>query len=522
MERYVQIAVRSALAMGLAIGLSGCSIGSLVGAPTPEPWTPPDPTPTTVVAAPTATPAPPQLRTVAVAIGAFNDRRELSGQVTPVLERDLAFRQSGILRNLYVEVGAQVATGQLLAEIDLGTLEDQLRQARINAEQDRRAIDQATARAQIDVRAAEVALASARDRLNALTTPPSATAIAEARAALQRAEAALARTRNDASAVKTRAERALLDRQAELQRVQDAYQQARARLEVENTPEVRALVDQLATAVRAAESAVALAQIEYDTARGNEIAAVQAAEADVELARARLDRLLNGPDQFEVTAAQRAVQQAQIQLDAARQRLTPDPLLVKSLAASDLAIKEIERQIEARRIYAPFDGAITAVDALVGFPVQAEVPVLRLMDNSGLQITVSGLSAEDIERIPNGATVSITFVRYPGRTFTGVVRKTTTMNNPLQAPELHITYNAGDLALVAGDPALVTIDFGQREGVRWLPIEAIRRDGGPHVLVPTENGSQRVDVQLGLIVDGKVEIVSGLEAGELVILPASR
>lgn len=521
MERYVQIAVRSALAMGLVIGLSGCSIGSLVGAPTPEPWTPPAPTPTTVVAAPTATAAPPQLRTVAVAIGAFNDRRELSGQVTPVLERDLAFRQSGILRNLYVEVGAQVTTGQLLAEIDLGTLEDQLRQARINAEQDRRAIDQATARAQIDVRAAEVALASARDRLNALTTPPSATAIAEARAALQRAEAALARTRNDASAIKTRAERALLDRQAELQRAQDAYQQARARLEVENTPEVRALVDQLAAAVRAAESAVALAQIEYDTARGNEIAAVQAAEADVELARARLERLINGPDQFEVTAAQRAVQQAQIQLDAARQRLTPDPLLVKSLAASELAIKEIERQIEARRIYAPFDGAITAVDALVGFPVQAEVPILRLMDNSGLQITVSGLSAEDIERTPNGAAVSITFVRYPGRTFTGVVRKTTTMNNPLQAPELHITYNAGDLALVVGDPALVTIDFGQREDVRWLPIEAIRRDGGPHVLVPTENGSQRVDVQLGLIVDGKVEIVSGLEAGDLVILPAS-
>lgn len=59
-----------------------------------------------MVAAPTATATAPALRTVAVAIGAFNDRRELSGQVTPVLERDLAFRQSGILRNLYVEVGA--------------------------------------------------------------------------------------------------------------------------------------------------------------------------------------------------------------------------------------------------------------------------------------------------------------------------------------------------------------------------------------------------------------------------------
>ncbi len=521
--RYVrQFALHGLLTFGLIASLSGCSISGLVGAPTPEPWTPPPtPEPTVVAAEPAATAIAPALQTVAVALGTFNDRRELSGQVTPILERDLAFRQSGVLRNLYIEVGARVQSNQLLAEIDLGTLEDQLRQARINAEQDRRAIEQATARATIEIRAAEVALAAANDRLAELTAPASPVAIAEAQAAVQRAEAALARTRNDASAIKTRAERALTDRVAELQRAQEAYGNARARLEVEDTPEMRALVDRLAHEMRAAESAVALAQIELDTARGNEIAAVQAAEADVALARARLDRLIKGPDAFEIAAARRAVQQAQIQLDAARQRATPDPLLVKSLAASELAIKEIERQIEARRIYAPFDGTITAIDALTGFPVQAEIPVIRLMDDSGLQIVVSSLTAEEVARIPNGTSVTIAFVRYPGRTLTGIVQKATTMANPLQAPALHISFDPGDLAVVAGDPALVTIDLGPREGVRWLPAAAIRREGGPHVLVPTANGPQRVDVQLGLVEDGKVEIVSGLDVGDFVILPSS-
>ncbi len=521
MEWLAKRVVTGGLMIGLVASMSGCSIGSLVGAPTPEPWTPPtpEPTATVVVLEPTAT--PPAQRTVTVAIGTFTDRREVSGQVTPILERDLAFRESGILRNLYVEVGTQVTSGQLLAEIDLGTLEDQLRRARINAEQDRLAIEQTIARAQIDVRSAEVALSTAKDRLAELTAPASAAEIAEARAALQRAEAALARTRNDASAVKTRAERALADRVAELQQVQAAYGQARARLEVENTPEVQALVDQLATQLRAAESAVALAQIELDTARGNEIAAVQAAEADVELARAKLDRLLSGPDQFEVAAAERAVQQAQIQLDAARQRTIPDPSLVKSLAASELVIKEIERQIENRRIYAPFDGTITAIESLVGFPVQAEAPVLRLMDNSGLQITVSALSSADLERIVNGSQVSITFTRYPGRTFTGIVHKPTTKVDRLSSPELHISFNTGDLPVVIGDPALVTIDFGQRDGVRWLPLEAIRRDGGTYVLVPDANGPRRVEVQIGIIADGKVEIVSGLEAGDRVLLPSN-
>jgi len=91
----------------------------------------------------------------------------------------------------------------------------------------------------------------------------------------------------------------------------------------------------------------------------------------------------------------------------------------------------------------------------------------------------------------------------------------------LQTPELHIVYNARDIPLAVGDPALVTIDFGQRENVRWLPVEAIRRDGGTYVLVPGDNGPQRVEVQTGLMVDGKVEIISGLEAGDLVILPSS-
>jgi HlyD family secretion protein len=509
------------LILGIAFGLSSCSISTLVGAPTPEPWTPPPtPEPTAVAIEPTATTTVPVQKTVAVALGTLHDRREFSGQVTPILERGLAFRESGVLRNLYVEVGAQVKAGQLLAEIDLGTLKNQLRQAQINADQDRRMIDQVIARAQIDVRAAEVALAAARDRLAQLTTPASASDIAEARAALQRAEAALARTRNDASAVKTRAERALADRVAALQRVQAAFGEARARLEVEDTPEVRALVDRLAVELQAAESAVALAQIELDTARGNEIAAVQAAEADVELARARLERLLSGPNQFDVIAAQRAVEQAQIQLDAARQRTTPDPALVKSLAASELRIKEIEQQIEARRIYAPFDGSVTAIDALVGLPVQAEMPVIRLMDDSGLQITVSSINSSDLERIPDRTPVEISFVRYPGRTFQGVVRKPTGMST-LQTPELHIIYNARDIPLAVGDPALVTIDFGQRENVRWLPVEAIRRDGGTYVLVPGDNGPQRVEVQTGLMVDGKVEIISGLEAGDLVILPSS-
>jgi len=92
MEDRLQRVVRHILMITLLVGLSGCSISSLVGAPTPEPWTPPPtPEPTVVVVEPTATATEPVQRTVAVALGTFEDRREFSGQVTPILERDLAF-----------------------------------------------------------------------------------------------------------------------------------------------------------------------------------------------------------------------------------------------------------------------------------------------------------------------------------------------------------------------------------------------------------------------------------------------
>ncbi len=161
----------------------------------------------------------------------------------------------------------------------------------------------------------------------------------------------------------------------------------------------------------------------------------------------------------------------------------------------------------------------TAIETPVGFPVQAEAPVLRLMDNSGLQITVSALSSADIERIVDDTQVSITFTRYPGRTFTGIVRKPTSKVDLLSSPELHISFDTGDLPVVIGDPALVTIDFGQRDGVRWLPLEAVRRDSSTYVLVPDANGPRRVEVQIGIIADGRVEIISGLEVGDRVLLP---
>ncbi len=503
----------------LVTTLGGCSVGSLVGAPTPEPWAPP-PTATAIPATEepvsAVTPTPSELATVAVERGDLPDVLVMSGQVAPVLEREMAFRQDGVLRTLTVEPGMPVSSGQLLAELDLGTLREELVEARTVAEQDAVAINRASESAQLNVQAATIALEAAQSNLSEIKTPPSPADIAEARAAVAQAEANLARTRNDSSAVKTRAEQVLNDALANLQNLQAQYGDVQNQLQRKPSNELRSRAAELEGQLREAESTVALARIDRDTAVGNEIAAVQGGEADVALAKANLEQLLAGPDPFAVAEAERAVRLAQVDLQEARQAARPDPEMAKRLAASQLAVKQIESQIENRRIYAPFEGMITAVDGLAGFPVQAEVPVIRLMDNSGLQVVVSGLTPEQLDRLPPETPVNL---RFGELEVPGVVKRAAQGAALGGTPLLRVAYTAPDLELAIGSPAEVIADFGLRKDVLWLPVEALRRDTSSYVLLLDGDEERRAEVEIGISADGRVEIVAGLNEQDLVVLP---
>jgi multidrug efflux pump subunit AcrA (membrane-fusion protein) len=514
--------MRGLLVGVVALGVSGCSVGALTGAPTPEPWSPPPTSTPAAVAEPTAAPdATPvvERETVLVQRGSMPDVLVLNGQVSPQILRELAFRESGVLRTIYAEPGLEVTAGALLAELDLGTLPDQLREARIVAEQDQVTIAREVENGQLGVRRAEIALEEARARLDQLKTPASPTEISRARAEVQQADAALSRTRNDASAVKTRAERAYQDAVTALQDLEKQYAAAVAEQQRTDNETNRQRVRDLEAAKRQAETQVALTKIELDTALGNEIAAINAAQATVDLAQANLTRLLSPPDRFELADAERAVRLAEVQLTEARQSARPNPDLTKRVAASQLAVKEIESRIEARRIYAPFSGKITAVEALPSFPVQAEIPIIALMDGSGLEVTVAGVSGPDAERLTVGTTVALRFARYPDQTVLGTITRTpSTLGSSAALPVFHISYDS-DLALTIGDQARVSVDFGERTDVLWLPPAAVRRDTSDYVILLDGDAERRIDVVVGTVTPEQVEIRAGLSVGDTVVLP---
>jgi multidrug efflux pump subunit AcrA (membrane-fusion protein) len=83
----------------------------------------------------------------------------------------------------------------------------------------------------------------------------------------------------------------------------------------------------------------------------------------------------------------------------------------------------------------------------------------------------------------------------------------------LDSPPTASTYQTGD-------NVTVTVLLASKEVVLWLPPDAIRSVGGrTFVIINSESGPQRVDVELGLQTRDRVEIISGLEEGQVVVGP---
>jgi multidrug efflux pump subunit AcrA (membrane-fusion protein) len=71
-----------------------------------------------------------------------------------------------------------------------------------------------------------------------------------------------------------------------------------------------------------------------------------------------------------------------------------------------------------------------------------------------------------------------------------------------------------------GDKVTAIVQLASKEDVLWLPPDAIRKAGGrTFVIINGENGPERVDIEIGLQTRDMVEIVSGLEEGQVVVGP---
>jgi len=195
-------------------------------------------------------------------------------------------------------------------------------------------------------------------------------------------------------------------------------------------------------------------------------------------------------------------------------------------------LAEAKRRIEACTVRAPKDGVVVYVkpdhewDEIIseGAEVDDRQKMFRLPSSDQMVATVN-LHQSVVGKVKPGMKAQITTSGSDG-TFIGEVRKVNRLpdtdssrraaNEKIYKCEIVVDSN-GQLRPGMSVKADILVD--QFDEATYVPLQAVvRRDGKPHVFVPSDYGPQPVPVEIGGANNKWMRIVSGIEPGQSVML----
>jgi multidrug efflux pump subunit AcrA (membrane-fusion protein) len=520
--------------------------------------------------APTPTPIPtpivPEKPTYVVQRGKITKQLEFTGRISAVEEMELYFKTGGYVKRVLVERGDRVQAGDLLAELEIDDLLKQMAQAEVtlNSAQLRldeaeKALERQIAQAKLDLAAAQAQLAQAEnDHADAIAQAELDLAAAQARLTQAQnanadavAQAEIALTVAQEQLASLRAQRAgytadVVTARIGLAQAEDAVDRAEIEYQkaLERHWEPQEVRDAYARSLQQAEWNLEMAQARYDQALAaqqvythelniQELAVTQAEAKrtqlqrgvdpllaiEVQRAQQQLDRLNQGADPLLAIEVQRAQQQ----LDWLEEGV--NPVLVNDVNQAQLALERLQAQVADAQIVAPTDGEVLSLSVYAGRPAEAFKPVIVVADPSAIEVSAD-LSSSQLQEMVEGQEAVVTLRAYPGQTWHGTVRRlpypygTGGGSEGLAGADKSTRISLeGDLSgLKLGDLARVTIVLEEKDDVLWLPPAAIRTfQGRKFVIVQDVDRQRRVDVTIGIESDDRVEILEGLEEGQIVV-----
>lgn len=464
------------------------------------------------------------IQTAVVERGSLIAQVGASGTVRSNQSALLNWQASGTVGEVKVKVGQRVSKGEELASLATSSLPQNIIMAQIDQVNAKKALD--------DLLQSQLAAAQARQ---ALDKAQQALDDNEENFALQQAQAL------DALVKAQQAYTDTVQARTNLNFLANSYKANDARMKLE---QAEGLVNQLQDIYNSLpgdpqtnpEKAKALynlriARIQRDQAQRNadlyggnaSDEELQKANTNVVLAEAKMadarkawEHVKDGPSQTDQALLEAQLADAKRAYERIKDGPNPD-----DIAAAKSRLAAAQAALEMAHVTAPFDGAITIVNAKPGDQVAPGVRAFRLDDLSHLLVDVD-VSEVDINQVQPGQDALLTFDSILGKEYHGKVTDVASVGQADQGVvnfTVTVELSDADAQVKPGMTAAVSLVVSELKDVLLVPNRAVRAQDGKRVIYVVRNNTYTpVEVTLGNNNDTDSAITGGdLKQGDTIV-----
>lgn len=413
---------------------------------------------------PTVTPiptAPAAARTTyTVQRGTVQDIFTFRGRWLPRDQTQLSFEVSGSVRAVNVRRDDTVNQGDLLADLQIDELENQLAQQQLNLERAQRNLETGGDTSEDSALNAQFNLANSRLQLQSQQVSLPYNQVLDAQANVETAK-------------------------REIARAEQAYNDL-----VSRPDSVATSVDNALERVVSAREALEARERAYENALASYFSQA-----------------------LSVQQQENRVIQNEIALEDALQG-GGNPDLVQAVNEAQLAIDQTQQRIQQSSLFAPIDGVVLEVLITPGDAVQAFNTVMTLAIPEPLEV-IANLAFNEIQQLQVGQIGVCAVVNQPDTAVQCIVRQLPLSNRDVDQT---VRVAAGLAGVQSGQLIEVEMVLEESLDTLWLPPAAVNTfQNRNFVILQTPEGERVQDVEIGLQTDDRVEILSGLNEGDIVV-----
>ncbi len=234
--------------------------------------------------------------------------------------------------------------------------------------------------------------------------------------------------------------------------------------------------------------------------------------------------------QTSVNVANNALSSAKDNLALKKAGSTPEQIATQaaSVKQSQANVQNIQSQLAKTILASPINGIVTKQDAKIGEIISANTTLVSLISEAKFQIETN-IPEADIAKIKINDPAAVTLDAYgtdvPFEAKVISVDPAETVIEGVSTYKTTLEFTKEDDHIKSGMTANIDILTAQKENVIALPQRTIiNRDGQKSVLVDKGNNqTEERKIETGLRgSDGNIEIISGLSAGEKVVISVTQ